>query len=410
MTKKWQYLCRCLLVLVFIGGVIPAKAQLVERVCRTDYKISPERKGELLLELDNISFFKDNEFAGTVIKGYSLPGLWIQPKFVYYPLKNIKLEGGVHMLWFSGAYRYPSVSYQDIALWKGEQYQKGAHLLPFFRAQISMKSVDLILGNIYGGSNHGLIAPLYNPELNLTADPETGFRVLAGAPGSIWMLGLIGRVLSFGMILIEEAFTVGLSTRFKLNAPSSTFHCYIPLQILAQHRGGEIDTIRESSVQTLMNGAVGAGVTWNIDRRILKRVNVELDAAGYYQQKGELWPYHKGIGVYSSAFVDLGNFRVKMGHWICNDFITMFGIPYFGTVSTKKEGITYDKPQTLLCSIEYSRMFGKHYALGLKADAYQFFPGTMRSANGELTSPGSTTSFSVGVYFRINPSFLLKNF
>ena len=80
MTKKWQYLCRCLLVLVFIGGVIPAKAQLVERVCRTDYKISPERKGELLLELDNISFFKDNEFAGTVIKGYSLPGLWIQPK------------------------------------------------------------------------------------------------------------------------------------------------------------------------------------------------------------------------------------------------------------------------------------------------------------------------------------------
>lgn len=159
-----------------------------------------------------------------------------------------------------------------------------------------------------------------------------------------------------------------------------------------------------------MNGAVGAGVTWNIDRRILKRVNVELDAAGYYQQKGELWPYHKGIGVYSSAFVDLGNFRVKMGHWICNDFITMFGIPYFGTVSTKKEGIIYDKPQTLFCSIEYSRMFGKHYALGLKADAYQFFPGTMRSANGELTSPGSTTSFSVGVYFRINPSFLLKNF
>lgn len=67
-----------------------------------------------------------------------------------------------------------------------------------------MKSVDLILGNIYGGSNHGLIAPLYNPELNLTADPETGFQVLAGAPGSIWMLGLIGRVLSFGMILIRK--------------------------------------------------------------------------------------------------------------------------------------------------------------------------------------------------------------
>ena len=101
-------------------------------------------------------------------------------------------------------------------------------------------------------------------------------------PGSIW---IDWQRFIFLDDTHQEAFTVGLSTRFKLNAPSSTFHCYIPLQILAQHRGGEIDTIRESSVQTLMNGAVGAGVTWNIDRRILKRVNVELDAAGYYQRK-----------------------------------------------------------------------------------------------------------------------------
>ena len=149
--------------------------------------------------MDNISFFKDNEFAGTVIKGYSLPGLWIQPKFVYYPLKNIKLEGGVHMLWFSGAYRLSECFLiKTIVLWKGEQYQKGAHLFAFFPAQISMKSVDLILGNIYGGSNHGLIAPLYNPELNLTAIRRRVFRYWQVLPGSIWMLGLIGRVYLSG--------------------------------------------------------------------------------------------------------------------------------------------------------------------------------------------------------------------
>ena len=387
------------------------KAQIADRVYKTDYHIDPEKARELSVELDNISFFKDNEYTGKFTKGYSLPGLWVQGKAVYYPLRNIKLEAGVHMLIYHGANKYPSMAYQDIAYWKGDQYQKGVHVLPYFRAQMALSDhVNIVLGNIYGASNHNLIEPLYNPELNLTADPETGFQVLAGAPWIDLDAWIDWQSFIFRDDTHQEAFTVGLSTRFKLNAPSSTFHCYIPLQILAQHRGGEIDTIRESSVQTLMNGAVGAGVTWNIDRRILKRVNVELDAAGYYQQKGELWPYHKGIGVYSSAFVDLGNFRVKMGHWICNDFITMFGIPYFGTVSTKKEGMTYDKPQTLFYSIEYSRMFGKHYALGLKADAYQFFPGTMRSANGELTSPGSTTSFSVGVYFRINPSFLLKKF
>lgn len=57
----------------------------------------------------------------------------------------------------------------------------------------------------------------------------------------------------------QEAFTVGLSTRFKFNDPDSRFHFYAPLQVLAQHRGGEIDTILTNSVQTLMNGAVGIG-------------------------------------------------------------------------------------------------------------------------------------------------------
>ena len=53
-----------------------------EKVCKTDYKINPERVGELSVELDNISFFKDNEYAGTVMKGYSLPGMWLEPKVV----------------------------------------------------------------------------------------------------------------------------------------------------------------------------------------------------------------------------------------------------------------------------------------------------------------------------------------
>ena len=90
-----------------------------------------------------------------------------------------------------------------------------------------MKSVDLILGNIYGGSNHGLIAPLYNPELNLTADPETGFQVLAGAPWIDLDAWIDWQSFIFRDDTHQEAFTVGLSTRFKLNAPSSTFHCYV---------------------------------------------------------------------------------------------------------------------------------------------------------------------------------------
>lgn len=71
LNKYVRRIACCLTVVALLGSA--AHAQMVERLCRTDYEIDPERQGELLVELDNISFFKDNEFAGSVINGYSLP-------------------------------------------------------------------------------------------------------------------------------------------------------------------------------------------------------------------------------------------------------------------------------------------------------------------------------------------------
>ena len=116
------------------------------------------------------------------------------------------------------------------------------------------------------------------------------------------------------------------------------------------------------------------------------------------------------MGLYAAAYTDLKDIRVKGGYFMSKDFISLLGIPYFGSVSTKEEGAFYNDPQTLFLSVEYSRSFGKHYALGAKADIYQYLPGTMTKADGEVIKPGSATSFSFGVYLRVNPSFLIKKF
>ena len=87
------------LCLMGLGSWSPSlKAQIADRVYKTDYHIDPEKARELSVELDNISFFKDNEYTGKFTKGYSLPGLWVQGKAVYYPLRNIKLEAGYRLL------------------------------------------------------------------------------------------------------------------------------------------------------------------------------------------------------------------------------------------------------------------------------------------------------------------------
>lgn len=387
-----------------------AHAQMVDKVCRSDYEINPDMAGSLLVELDNISFFKDNEFAGTVMKGYSLPGLWIQPKAVFYPLKNIKLELGMHALIYSGAYKYPNFAYHDISTWKGNQYQVGMHALPFFRVQLALSKVNIVLGNIYGGANHGLIEPLYNPELNLTADPEMGLQLLYDSDYFHTDVWINWQSYIFEADTHQEAFSVGMSSKLKFNSPSARFHYYMPIQLTIQHRGGEQDTIYTNSVQTLMNGSIGAGIIWNANRRVLKQINLEVDATGYYQQAGKLWPFSKGTGLYAMASADLNNFRIKGGYFISKDFISLFGIPYFGSVSMKVPGATYDEPQTCFFSAEYSRSFGKHYALGIKGDIYYSIPGAMTMPSGELTYPGNAMSFSAGVYLRVNPSFLLKKF
>ena len=195
-------------------GVV--RAQGTEGAYISDPHIATERVRQLSVELDNLSFFKDNEYAGKVVKGYSLPGFWLQPKLVYYPLERVKLELGAHLLVYHGANKYPSMAYQDIAQWKGNQYQKGTHILPYFRAQMALsEQVDVVLGNLYGAANHRLIAPLYNPELNLTCDPEMGLQVLYRTRRFDLDAWVNWQSFIFKEDTHQEAFTVGLSGRVK---------------------------------------------------------------------------------------------------------------------------------------------------------------------------------------------------
>ena len=182
------------------------------------------------------------------------------------------------------------------------------------------------------------------------------------------------------------------------------------MQLLAQHRGGEIDTIATNSVQTLTNGALGVGAVWNAGYKWLKRVNVEVDVAGYYQQKGQLWPFDKGYGVYAEASADLADFRVKAGYWRCHRFISLFGSPFYGAVSMRDEGLTFDNPSMVHVGAEYSRELAKGFSLGIDVDLYAHLPATLHGTDREGQRSGSATSFSAGIYLRVNPSFLIKKF
>ena len=51
------------------------RAQFEARLYRTDYNLNPGQTKELRLQVENLSFFHDNEFSGSIVSGYTLPGL-----------------------------------------------------------------------------------------------------------------------------------------------------------------------------------------------------------------------------------------------------------------------------------------------------------------------------------------------
>ncbi|MCC8133270.1 MAG: hypothetical protein LIP04_06575 [Tannerellaceae bacterium] len=406
-----------LIPLTLLAGLIivsSAGAQIPEQVFKSDSWIDPEKKGEFLVEIDNISFFKNNEYEGKIMKGYTLPGFWLQAKAVYYPLQNIKVEAGIYGLRYWGADRYPNYGYQDIADWRSNKYQRGWHVLPYFRAQVALSDhVNIILGDLYGGANHHLIKPLYSPELNLTADPEMGLQLLYNSSPVDLDIWVDWQSFIFNNDTHQESFIVGLSSQVKFNSPESAWHVYMPVQGIAQHRGGEINDkeslIHTSSVQTFMNGAVGAGLVWNANRGVLKKMELEVDLAGYYQQAGELWPWKKGTGFYTRVAADIQDFRVKTSYWICDEFVSVLGSPFYGAVSTKEEQMVFDKPKMVYVGVEYSRTFAKGFAMGIDVDVYHHLSMNAYSPH-ETGKVGSATSFATGVYLRINPSFLIKKY
>ena len=227
-----------LLLAACLVGQSPACAQVQDDVFCRPYRLSADRRHALTLQVDNLNFFQNDEFKGGVDDGYTLPGLWLQPRLTYQPLSNLRLEAGAHLLYYSGAEHYPGGRYQSLPAWHdaAESDGKGLHARPFFRVQLSAfrNRLNLVLGNLYGGSNHRLIELLYNPELNLSTDPESGLQVLFDSPYVDIDAWIDWQNFIFRQDDQREQFTLALSARFKLGQSG----WYVPAQVVGQHLGG----------------------------------------------------------------------------------------------------------------------------------------------------------------------------
>ena len=390
---------RLVVILSLAASVLSLHAQdLATRLAGTDYHLSPDDAGALAIDADVLAFFKDNEFEGELATGYTLPGFWAQPRLSYQPLEGVRIEAGFHAHVFNGANKFPCFAYHDIARWKGYQYQSGAHLLPFLRAQAQIGSVNLVLGNIYGGANHGVVEPLMNAEVNLTQDPEAGFQILVDRPRYHLDAWINWQSFIFRTDDHREAFTVGILQRIALNGPQSRLAFYLPIDILLQHRGGEINEADMGTIETLDNGAIGLGLRWNAGGHVFNGLTAEALALACWQQVGQQWPFDNGFGGALTLSGDLlSELRVFATTVWARNFCPLYGSPFFSTFSTET-GRDFSHIFTTHVGAEWSHTFAPGYVVGAKLDTY------LCSAGDE----GLTNNFAFGLFLRCSPHFLLS--
>lgn len=395
-----------LLLAACLVGQSPACAQVQDDVFCRPYRLSADRRHALTLQVDNLNFFQNDEFKGGVDDGYTLPGLWLQPRLTYQPLSNLRLEAGAHLLYYSGAEHYPGGRYQSLPAWHdaAESDGKGLHARPFFRVQLSAfrNRLNLVLGNLYGGSNHRLIEQLYNPELNLSTDPESGLQVLFDSPYVDIDAWIDWQNFIFRQDDQREQFTLALSARFKLGQSG----WYVPAQVVGQHLGGEIQQADHHGISSLANAAIGVGYDRALERPVLKRIRGGVHVLAYKQLAGSFLPLDQGLGLHAHAAVRLQGFHLEGGYLYSHKFVTLLGSPYFGSISASRTDV-YPKAHLVYEKAEYTHRFGSVCSVGVNLSLYHRLKGTGLDIEGTAFASPTSTSVLAGIYVRTSFSVLL---
>ena len=403
-----------LFILMFCSPTC-VKAQLDSLVYSPETpKLEAEGKNELRVTVDAMTFFRDNEYNSKhLIKGYTLPGVWLSPSVSYQPLANLKFETGVFMLHYWGASNYPNANYANLESAEAQHTTKAFHCVPIVRANLQLTpQVNIVLGTLYGKSAHGLAEPLYNDEMNISGDPETGLQLLCKPHWMDLDAWINWQDFIFRDDKRQERFCFGLSTRFKPSRRSAQLQWHIPLQLLMQHTGGEVNTgAQDRSIKTWLNAAAGVG--FDLPLRTQCPVSLGADVLGTYfsQQCGTVLPFDKGYGILAQARAQVWRVGLTVGYWASHQYIPILGSTLFSSMSTSKQGVTLDNPRMYLFRAEYAQKLGRGFSWGVRLgfDLHQQ-KGVWDANDQSYTHRSMTNDFDAGIYLRLTPSFLIKKF
>ncbi|NER04433.1 MAG: hypothetical protein F6K17_18370, partial [Okeania sp. SIO3C4] len=197
--------------------------------------IIAKEENTLYFRFQNANFFKNNEYFGEVIPGYTLPGFDFTPLLIYHPTKNTKLEAGYQLKLLFG---------------KDNDMDRASFLR--FHWQIR-EWFAVILGTLYSHNSHNLPEPIMNPEFSFSTIRDEGLQFLINRKNwkaDLWVSW--DDFIWFGDAANEKVWG-GLSGKLKFDIGTSRLE--IPVYVTADHTGGQIDATDNPSTTELNVGS-----------------------------------------------------------------------------------------------------------------------------------------------------------
>lgn len=243
---------------------------------------------QTLLFIPNVTtFVRDAEYFLPYTKGYSALGFFMQPTLTYNHDERLSLSVGLHLLGIAG------------------DHKKLREVSPIVRILYKPNKIIKIVGGTLLSdrlTGHGLYQPMYDYDRLFYANKEDGLQLFARTKH--WESEMWCNWEDFIVIDSpwQEKFTFGWVNKLRFKKGHHVFE--IPIHLMMNHRGGQIDAVQDTCIETLAN--VAAGLEYN------KRFNhggmgAKLPFFGFSNRSNEQHihtHFKKGWGIYPQLFIN----------------------------------------------------------------------------------------------------------
>ena len=339
--------------------------------------ISDSDSQKIWFAFENQNFLHNNEYFNNLYEGITFIGYNFNPKFIYQPTRNLRLEAGWFFLKYAGR----------------DEFSRS---VPWFRCQYQIsKKISFILGNIHGTLQHKLAEPLYSFDRHFYGNPETGLQFLINTKyfeSDIW--------LNWEKFILpgdnfKEEFTMAGTGRFKFYNTEDKFQFSIPLQGLAAHKGGQTES-STAPLQTYFNSVIGLKADFHVFSNFENFIGTEDYFLGYSDASAEKVNfYSQGYGYLSNVYGKFGKFNISLGYWYGEHFIAPRGEPLFQSVSQKYTIWWEPKKQLILNKFQFNHTISKGIDIAVRFQSYY-----------DLLQ--ENMDFSYSIFLIVNQQFFLK--